>query len=367
MLKGLIGNIINFFLSLFPIKKNKVVFLSTNYHVSDNPYAVYKQIKKVAPEYKTIFIVAKDADVSKLPETDYVYVRSLKSFYHLATYRYLFTCQSLGTIVKKRPQQIYIQLWHGIAIKKMGLDVSNSDNLTRLEHTRDWDWVVSSSRYESNVLKSASGYTCPTKLLGNPRTDSVFEKHNPNEIKAKLGIISDKKIVLYAPTFRDWELENDIIDIKLPESILKNFIVLIRLHPYVAKKINNSIFNENVINVCGYGNLNELLSVSDVLITDYSSITFDFSLLGKLSVFYAYDYEEYVKERGGFYLDFNTELPGPVAYTEKDLEKIFFDIDNQIDFFSHKIEDFNKQYSTFNDGNSGYRVVKELLSGGFDK
>lgn len=367
MIKKIISIGINTIFSLFPINKKKIVFQSTRYQVTDNPYYIYKYIKENNLDYKLIFIVDKNADVSNLSCGDYAYVRSLKAYYHLATYRYLFTCQSLGSILKKRKNQIYIQLWHSISLKKMGLDVENKDHSTQLEHTKDWDFVVSSGEFESSVLKTSSGYTCDTKLLGNPRTDALFYSYNLQKIKQRLGISSDKKILLYAPTFRDWEMDKELIDIDIPKYMRENFTVLVRLHPFIAPKINKQIFCDNIINVCNYNNLNELLVVSDILITDYSSICFDFSLLKKLSVFYAYDYEDYVKSRNGFYLDYKSELPGPVAYTEQELENILININKNIDKHTKLLPEFNKKYSTLNDGNASKRIVEELLNGGFDK
>lgn len=367
MIKKIIGFILNTFFHLFPIDTNKIVFQATRYQVTDNPYYIYKYIKENALNYKTVFIVERNADVSLLSPGDYAYVRTLKAYYHLATYKYMFTCHSLGTLIKKRKEQIYIQLWHSISLKKMGLDVSNEQNLAKLEHTNDWDFVVSSSEFERDVLKSSSGYTCKTKLLGNPRSDSLFADYDVDTIKAKLNIKTDKKIILYAPTFRDWELNQATVDINLPDSVKENFTLLIRLHPLVAEKIDKNIFTDNVINVCNYSDLNELLAVSDVLITDYSSITFDFSLLKKLSVFYAYDYDEYVALRNGFYLDYKKDLPGPVAYTKVELEAVLNNIDTYVEKYITVIENFNKKYSTMNDGNAAYRIVEELKAGGFEK
>lgn len=366
MLKKIISGILNAVLRLFPIDNKKIVFQATNYQVTDNPYYVYKCIKENGLDYKLIFIVSKDADVSGLTKGEYAYVRSLKSYYHLATYKYMFTCHSLGSLIKKRKNQVYIQLWHSISLKKMGLDVSNPDKLTRLEHTLDWDFVVSSSEFESRVLKSSSGYTCETKILGNPRTDSLFADFDISHIKSQLGITDDKKIVLYAPTFRDWELHNDSIGINLPSNITDNYTVLVRLHPLIAKRIDKSLFNGNIINACDYNSLNDLLAVSDILITDYSSICFDYSLLHKPTVFYAYDFDKYLKHRGGLYLDFKKDLPGPVAFTKDELQLIFENITQTLKAFEGATEEFNKKYSTMNDGKVCQRIVDELQSGGLN-
>ncbi len=367
MLKKLISVALNTVFKPFPINNKKIVFLSTKYQATDNPYYVYKYLKEHFPDYKLIFIVSRDADLSGLENGDYAFVRTFKSFYHLATYKYLFTCQSLGSLIKKRKGQVYIQLWHGIPLKKMGLDVANPDNISQLPHTVDWDYLVSSGEFEAEKLKTSSGYTCATKFLGNPRTDALFYDYDIESIKYKLKLDKNKKTVLYAPTFRDAELKADVINIDLPKNLYKNFNLLIRLHPFVAEKINPEIFTDSVINVCDFANLNQLLAVSDILITDYSSIFFDFSLIDKLTVFYPYDFEDYIRERDGFYIDYKSNLPGPVAYNKTELSRIFEDTDKFITEYREKREVFNKKYSTMNDGNVCQRIAEELKNGGFDR
>lgn len=369
MLRKTLSFLLNFVLRLFPVDNKKIVFTGTKYHPVDNPYYVYKYLKTHQTDYKLIFIVSKDADVSVLGKNDYVYVRSLKSFYHLATYKYLFTCQSFGSIIKKRPEQMYIQFWHGIAFKKMGLDMQNPNNLTQDPHTFDWEWFVTSSEYDRDSVKSAYGYKCPSKILGTPRTDAMFQKFDCEKIKEKLGITGDKKIILYAPTFRDNELSQDMVDIKLPLSAMDDFTLLVRLHPEISEKVNPEFFrkNSNIINVCNYPNSNDLLAISDVLITDYSSIFFDFSLLNKMTIFYAYDLEEYISMRKGFYLDYKKDLPGPVAYNEKELEDILLNIDSNISKYKNDVLEFNKSFNSMNDGNVCSRILEELQNGGFEK
>lgn len=369
MIKKIISFFLNAILHLFPIDDKKIVFTGTKYQAVDNPYYVYKYFKSQKTDYKLIFILAKDADVSGLDKNDYVYVRTLKSFYHLATYKYLFTCQSFGSIVKKRPRQMYIQFWHGIAFKKMGLDMKNPCNLSQDPHTADWEWFVTSSEYDRDSVKSAYGYTCPAKILGTPRTDPLFAGYDNDSIKKRLNITDNKKIVLYAPTFRDEELSHKTVKLHLPLDSMDDFTVLIRLHPEISKKIDAKIFENrpNLINVCEYPNLNELLSVSDILITDYSSIFFDFSLFNKLTVFYAYDLEEYINTRKGFYLDYKKDLPGPIAYTENDLKNIFDNIGKNIEDYKTAIREFNKRFNYMNDGKVCARIFDELLNGGFEK
>ncbi len=362
-MKKFIAVLINFFFRLFPIDNRKILFISTNYGLNDNPYALFRYLKNHNPGYTLIYLVNKNTDVSGLQKNEYAYVRSFMGLYHMATHKYRFTCQSYGSIIKKRPEQRYIQLWHGTySIKKMGLDIANPEGIKQLPHTLDWDYYISASDTDIDMLRGCSGFTCPAKTLGNPRTDNLFTKRDLPAIFKKLNLATNKKILLYAPTFRDWELDAQRVTLPNLSALINEYTVLVRLHPFVSHKVDLSLFNESIINVSNYPELNELLAVSDVLVTDYSSIFIDFTLLKKPSVFYVYDYEAYAKERGGFYLDFNTQLPGPTAYTEEKLLAILKDLRIDIE----KIEQFNKQYNTFNDGKASERIVNELLNGGFD-
>jgi len=362
-MKKILLAIINAFFRLFPIDPKKVLFISTNYQLNDNPYAVFRYMKEHTTGYKLIYLVARGTDVSGLQKGEYTYVRSLMSLYHLATYKYRFTCQSYGSIIQKRPGQRYIQLWHGTyAIKKMGFDVGNPEGLTQLPHTMDWDYYIGASDADVALMRGCSGFTCPAMVLGNPRTDVLFSAWDTQAIRQRLGITSEKKILLYAPTFRDWELDADKVFLPPLEALAEEYTVLLRLHPFVAHKVDPAIFNDSIRNACQYPNVNELLAVADVLVTDYSSIFIDFSLMGKPTVFYVYDHDRYGAERG-FYLDFNTQLPGPAAYTQEELFRHLGGLTPDLE----KIRQFNQKYATRNDGGAAKRVVEALQNGLFDR
>ncbi len=364
-MKKLIETLINFFFGLFPINEKKILFISTNYQLNDNPYAVFRYLKEHNKDgYRLIYLVARGTDVSELQKGEYAYVRSLMGFYHLATHKYRFTCQSYGSLLKKRKEQRYIQLWHAtFSLKKMGFDVANPEGLTQLPHTVDWDYYISASEADAKVVQGASGFTCPYKILGNPRTDILFSKWDLPSIRQKLGIPEGKQVLLYAPTFRDWELVSKTVFLPSLSALCEKYIVLVRLHPFVANKLDSAYLTDGIINVSSYPQLNELLAISDVLVTDYSSIFIDFSLLEKPTVFYVYDFEAYISQRGGFYLDYTTELPGPVVDSEEELLRCLADL--QVD--KEKIRKFNKLYNTRNDGKTSKRVVQELICGNFDQ
>jgi len=195
-------------------------------------------------------------------------------------------------------------------------------------------------------------------------TDKDKEK-----ILKKLNLLNNKKkIILYAPTFRDDDLNKDIKEIKLPiEQLekLEDYVILIRLHPLMNNKISKLKLPHNFINVGNYPNIQDLFLIADILITDYSSIIFPFSLLNKSIVLYPYDIENYIKLRGGFDLDYE-KLPFPICYKEDDLLITIKNIKKENSKYKKDLIAFNKKYNYLNDGHVSERFITELKKGNFD-
>lgn len=206
--------------------------------------------------------------------------------------------------------------------------------------------------------------------------DRTLKLANDSEFKKKLKLelnieklSKNKKIILYAPTFRDFELDYDCITLPINKlKKLKNYIILIRLHPLVRKCIDENIFNNsNFVNVCDYPDASDLLSIADILITDYSSIFFQFGVLDKPIIFYPYDYDKYISERGGFYLNYKKDLPGILVYDEDNLYNTILNIDIIFKKYRRKLDKFNKKYNEYSDGFACKRFVDKLNSGYFDE
>jgi CDP-glycerol glycerophosphotransferase len=228
---------------------------------------------------------------------------------------------------------------------------------------------------DAKHIKSAIGYNKKIEILGMACFDSTLKLANDFKFKKdlfeKLGVKDkqrNKKIVFYAPTFRDFDLKKGIIDLPIKKmSELKDCIVLVRLHPLVKEKIDCSIFeNDNLINVCNYPDSSDLLAICDVLITDYSSIFYQYSPLNKPIVFYPYDFDAYKELRGGFYLDYKNDLPGPICYTEEELVNTLENIDEIHMKYEKKQKKFNEKYNYLADGNASKRFVDKLISGYFE-
>ena len=215
----------------------------------------------------------------------------------------------------------YFNTWHGTPIKYMGIDISN-ENLSYKEKKsiNIVDTYTSQSMYEAEIFSRVFHKDISHFLICGLHHDKI----NINQLKKKIGIPNHKKVILYAPTFREYERDdkhNCVLSLPMHfdkwESELKDdYVVLIRAHYEVSKLINfdeSSIF----INVSDYPVLNELMICSDMLISDYSSIFFDYSILNKPMICWTYDYDEY-NEKRGMYFDIREYLNGG-NITEDDL------------------------------------------------
>jgi CDP-glycerol glycerophosphotransferase len=373
-MKNFLKNILNVLVKILPIDNKKILFQSGRNKVDGNPYAIYKAFKSnPINKYKCIWVVEAGTDVSMLDKGDYAYNKSLKGIISMATSKYLIRSQSIGGI-KKRKNQIYIQTWHGAGnFKKCGYDTlpPKMRPTDTAEHARCWDFFIATDEKNKDMIRSSLNYKGEVLVLGNADTDALVNAtvNDKINILKKLHLENNKKkLILYAPTFRDDELESKE-DIKLPImqlQALKDAIILIRVHPWMNKKMKNITLPDNFINVGDYPNISDLYLISDVLITDYSSIIFPYMILNKPLVLYPYDYDKYVKLRKGFYLDYNS-LPAPICKTEIELFNTLQDIPKISKDYQEQIKSFNKIYNSLNDGNVSIRFVENLKKGTFDK
>lgn len=262
--------------------------------------------------------------------------------YHLATARYVFLDNEFLPMayIRFSKRARVVQLWHGTGtIKKFGQDV-NEGTLKKLEYRanqRITHLIVNSARVKKEY---ASAFGIPDDriyVLGLPRTDlmlnrSFLERRRETFLEAHEKL-RGKKCILYAPTFRDAEVENPQIHLDLDRMSAEmpaDEVLMIRLHPHVANQIGAGLESgkwDNIINVSGYPGVTTLLAVADMLITDYSSIVFEYCLLGRPMIFYAYDLETFETSGRSFYRDYKTFVPGPVAAGQTELMQCMAEAD----------------------------------------
>ena len=204
------------------------------------------------------------------------------------------------------------------------------------------------------------------KVLGLPRTDLLFSE---KELLRRRTLffkqypdIMNKKLVLYAPTFRDSEVNAPMLHLdieKMAKELPDEYCLGLRLHPFVAGRFKlEQDYGGKVINFSSYDNLNTLLMAADVLITDYSSIIFEYCVFRRPMIFYAYDLEEFSDAGRGFYRDYREYVPGPVVETTEEILKVF----QEKDWQKEKLQEFLKDSYAYVDGKSAKRVVDFVMN-----
>lgn len=202
----------------------------------------------------------------------------------------------------KRKGNIYVNTWHGTPLKKMGADLPRENKAFRIDAKMKCDIFLSQSEYESEIFARAfSIKKAKIKKIGLPRNDELgkMKLEQKNIIRENLDISPDKIIILYAPTYREFDKKNKI-ELNWIDNLDSKYFVLVRAHYEVASRVEFEK-RKNILDVGRYSNINELMEVSDILVTDYSSVFFDYSITNKKIVLYCYDYCTYIKERGLYF------------------------------------------------------------------
>ncbi|PID82375.1 MAG: CDP-glycerol--glycerophosphate glycerophosphotransferase [Clostridiales bacterium] len=359
------------FVGLFiKIDKRKIIFTSNSLRYNDSPKKIYEYLLKEYPD-KFDFVWGVDQvfkyDISGKHRE--VKVDTLKYFLECLSAKYWVTSVNIERGLHFKPKKtVFLNTWHGVAINKMGNAV-NSRN--------DFDWskvnfIPYSNDSEIEIYESSFNARESSMIAcGLPRNDELYNVNESliGEIKHKLGLDVNKKIILYAPTWRDSDDFGSNYSIAPPinwkrweEKLSDRYIVLLRTHPYTTKLMNVE-FNDFVFNMSDYPLINDLLIISDVLISDYSSIFFDYCILERPIVCFGYDYELYKKIRG-FYYDIDKEIPNGVMKTE---EEVLYHINN-IDYIKEsaitkKFKDKHVKYG----GNATKICVEHLIKGKYDE
>ncbi len=280
----------------------------------------------------------------------------------------------IPTHLRPRAGQVYLQTWHGTPLKRLGCDIalgtSNAMFSAKSIHARyrnegaRFTHLVSPSEFASSRFITAFDLERLGKVSsiieeGYPRNDmlSTFTPEQAAAVKRRLGIPEGKKVVLYAPTWRDDQHVAGVgytydlgVDFGyLQEALADECVVLFRAHYLIANEFDFSRYEGFLYDVSDINDINDLYIVSDLLVTDYSSVFFDFSILGRPILFYMYDLEAYAEEVRGFYLDLE-ELPGPIVRTQEDLVGTISDA-------ASRLTGFRERFAYLDDGHASERVL----------
>ncbi|EAD0723675.1 glycosyltransferase [Listeria monocytogenes] len=346
-------------------KERKIIFLTNKHDVlADSFKAVYDEIILQKPDYKV---------VGYLKQPQRTILELLKMYKDIATAEYIFLDdyyrQIYGLTLRKDSE--VIQLWHAAgAFKKFGFSSigyadSNTEGFERDAHKNYSKVVVSSSEIVPFYAEAFDVDEKNVLPLGVPRTDRFFNEeykaYIKNVFEGKYPALKNKKVITYAPTFRGGpgERQQFVMNLnirRLAEQLGDEYVLVLKMHPSVVRGVGIPFDLQEFAFNMSNEDINDVLINTDILITDYSSVVFDFSIMEKPVLFYAYDLEGYLGERN-FYYNYEEFVPGPIVRTNEELIGTI----KANDFDLEKVRVFKERFFDDLDGNSAKRIVKELI------
>lgn len=352
-----------------PLNDSTVYVVNDGRHYADSVRALYEERQRRGDDREHIWVVK---DGSFTPPGDPTVVRAGSREHHaaLARSRHIVTNAFLPAWFRAREDQVVVQTWHGTPAKRIGNDQPHMTRDPRppvwhrqAAEVRGWDVLLSQSPWATDVLRKAFGYQGEVLESGLPRND-VLTSPDRDELAAavrrRLGLAEGKRVVLYAPTWRDYDRKNAMVKLDLAktrEVLGADHEILVRAHPMQAMPAVPDIAHD----VTAYPDMADLLLIADVLVTDYSSSMFDFVATGRPIVYYTYDLEKYSSRRG-LYLDLPSQAPGPLLSTSAEVVEALRSIDSVAAEYADRYEAFRATYAPRDDGKSTARVVDHLFS-----
>lgn len=372
-----IKKVITYICKIFPIKKNKIILWSNDYKdYGCNPKYIVEYLLNnfERDKFDIIWAINKDSQsIGQIPDNvKIVEFGSINYLYNLMTSKIIITNHRIhkDRFFYKRRGQFYIQTWHSsIRLKKIEKDIENNLSEEYIQSAKldanKCDLIISGCKFSTSIYKNSFWYNGDVFECGTPRSDILLNNNESinKKVKKYFGIQENKKIVMYAPTFRNnHSIQYYNINLKELISSIQNkfsgeWIVLFRLHPHIAYK-SKEIYKDNFIyDASQYSDMQELLTASDILITDYSSSMFDFCLAKKPCFLYASDLNDYLRSERQFYFDIN-KLPFSMSETNETLNKNIQEFNKSK--YIESCEVFLKQIGSIEDGSACKRICEYI-------
>ncbi|MGW6722823.1 CDP-glycerol glycerophosphotransferase family protein [Streptomyces sp. NPDC054995] len=370
----------NTWLTRLPVRRGSVVFeshMGTCY--GDSPRALYEEIRRQGLKLHATW--SYDPSAAGFPDDARLVRRwSWRYLWALARAEYWVDNQGFPQHLRKPDRTTYVQTWHGSAYKRMGFDetrvrLQNAPQRERLQQAVDrFDHFLVRSEHDVNTL--ARAYRLPEEKLlrtGYPRNDALIAERDRSEAEGRLprpplagalGLDDHKKTVLYAPTFRGGPGKQRksrlLLDVReFAERFGDTHTLLVRAH-YLESARLPVCPPGTVVDVSRHHDVSELLAITDVLVTDYSSIMFDFALLDRPVVLFAPDLEAYAAERGS-YFDLREQAPGPVAATQDELFAALAELKKSDTRYADQRRSFAERFGTYDQGDAARAAVAAVF------
>lgn len=361
-------------LSSSPVSRGTVLFESfAGKTIGDSGLGIFHELRKSGYDAPLHWVVRDHSQ--PVPEGAAPVIMYSREYYELLhTAEYLVNNNNFPHYFRKNPQQIYLQTWHGTPLKKIGNDIPNSGlslsyiNLMRREADY-WDVLLAQNEFAGKVLPPALGFEGDALTVGYPRNDVLTgpgTEQRRAEVRSLLGLSEDQKAVLYAPTWRDnvrtstgsYELVNHFDAAKASSLLGEEHVFLLRGHSNVAdQRFTTGL--RHTVDVTAYPNVADLYLAADSLVTDYSSVMFDFCVTGKPLHFLAPDLEQYRDSVRGFYFDFESVAPGPIVKDTRELAAVLV-APGPPSAAGSAYNAFRDRFAALDDGQASARVVRAV-------
>ena len=341
-----------------------------------NPKAIYEELVRRKPNLECVWI-SQDGQIAVDGKARTVLAGTREHYRVMARARYVVTNDGLPPWCAKRDGQTIVQTWHGTPLKRIGYDLRDIpyQRLERFDaldqQVSRWDLLLSPSPFATQVMGRAFRYDGEVLETGYPRNDILSApewESIGSRIRKRLGIPDGKKAVLYAPTWRDdrlhasgkqgFSLELDVQTMR--DALGDDHVLLLRAHHLVTDR-DRPRTDDFVIDVTRYPDIAELYMASDVLVTDYSSAMFDYAILGRPIVVYAYDLARYRDHVRGLYVALENEAPGPVVTTTADVAEAVRNASDSEERHADAYDEFFVKYCPHDDGQASARVVDHVF------
>ena len=384
LIKNILGKTIKFIYrmtyKLIPTHKKTVLFIAFHGRgYSDNPRAIYEYMRQQDQfkDYRFIWAIKhhkkKNITIENAKVIEYF---SIPYFFYLARSQYWIANCKLPMYVLKKKNQIYLQTWHGTPLKKLAFDIEVPEGTTfyrsgmneemmhetYAQDVKKYNYMISPSAFTTEVFQSAFRINRERLIeTGYPRNDFLtnYTEEDVLNIKKKLGIPLDKKVLLYAPTWRDnsyitkgYTFKLEVHFDKWQKILGDKYVIVFKPHYLIVNDFDIDQYQGFVYFVEANEDISNLYIIADALVTDYSSVFFDYAILKRPIYFYMYELIHDRDELRGFYLDIYHDLPGDIIEDENQLlEEIKKGYDYQ------RLNKFNQRFNNHEDGKASKRVV----------
>ena len=356
----------------------------------DNPRGIADELRRRGDRGKHIWAI-NDWSVELPPQAAGVLIGTRKYYSALARSATMVYNDHVPQPYRKRPGQRFVQTWHGTPLKRIGYDIGEpkmASGRRYLEYmagdVAQWDLLLSPNPFSTPIMREAFMFGGDIAETGYPRNDELVRAardadgpsgpaaENAATIRHKLGLPAGKRIAMYVPTWRD-NLHDQagryLLDFRLDleaagRRLAPGWVLLIRGHHLMAGGLQAAEVPGFSFDVTGHQDIGDLLQVTDVLITDYSSVMFDFAPTGRPMLFFTYDLQQYRDQVRGFYFDFEAAAPGPLLASSEQVVDALADIDSVAAKYADAHAAFTARFCPLDDGNASARACDAIFGGG---